>query len=67
MSRLMTWKKLQKKHSSRTRSLDLFLKDEVPDSRRVVNDLFAKKRAIDLSMYPPDVFPIGKAGTSQEG
>lgn len=51
MHEFRTWKQMQTIFSSEKRSLDLFLKEELPDSRSIVRDVMSEKPLIDFEIY----------------
>lgn len=58
MQRILTWQK---------KSLDLFLKDELPDSRNLVADIFTEKSIIDFEIYRSSIFKIIKEKSVDKG
>ena len=60
MSKFRTWNRMQTIFTSEKRSLDLFLKEELPDSRSVVRDIMNTRPIIDFEMYRSNIIGIIK-------
>ncbi len=62
MRKFRTWKQMQATFGSspKKKSLDLFFKEELSDSRRIVRDIIKEKPVIDFGIYRSNIFRIIK-------
>ena len=67
MFKFRTWKEMRRVFSSQKRSLDLFFKEELPDTRNFIDDIFTEKPIIDFEIYRSSLFKIIKEKNVDKG
>jgi len=65
MRKFRTWKRMQSMVSSEKKSIDLFLKEELPDSRSIVRDIMNTRPIIDFEIYRSNIIGIFKEKRSE--
>ena len=61
MNKFKTWKQLQKIYRNSTTgptSLELFFKEEIPDSRRITSIVVSEKPLVNLAAYRSNILEV---------